>query len=296
LAIASLGFFAFQEANSGNGVVQNYVKEHRFSGGGQAGYTGAPSEATCFNCHGTPGGSTLDGSTENQVLFLDNLTPVTEYTPGNTYTITVQMASSPSKKGFSAVALDGTNANAGSFTGDSGIGGTQDFVAAGTGRHYVSHLASSNTSTQTIWGWTWTAPATDVGPVTVYLCTNIANDDNGSTGDAIYLSQHVISPASGGASIGEESVDNTKFTAGFNAESSKVTMSFSSLAVDNMFFNLVDMNGRSVFTYEMGESEFGENNQSLVLPSSIENGMYIVHFFVGNKAMSANILVKRYRE
>ena len=68
---------------------------------------------------------------------------------------------------------------------------------------------------------------------------------------------------------------------------------FTYLAAGDMYFNLVDMNGRSVFTYGLGQSEIGENSESIALPSDLNEGMYVVHFFVGNKAMSANIMVKR---
>jgi hypothetical protein len=68
---------------------------------------------------------------------------------------------------------------------------------------------------------------------------------------------------------------------------------FNSLSVGNMFFNLVDINGRSVFTYNMGESVIGENSESIVLPSELKSGVYIVNFFVGNKAMSAKIMIQK---
>jgi hypothetical protein len=37
----------------------------------------------------------------------------------------------------------------------------------------------------------------------------------------------------------------------------------------------------------------GTNKQMVSLPSEIENGIYAVHFFVGNRAMSANVLVQK---
>jgi hypothetical protein len=283
LALMSMGFFAFQ--NAGTSSIEKLKETHLFSSGGQSGLTGAPGENNCTQCHS---GTTQDGSSENTFAIADGFTPVASYTPGSTYNMTVVMNSNPDKKGFSAVVLDGTDSNAGSVTG-SAVGGTQNFAAGG--RQYVSHTTTSNTNTTTFWAWEWTAPAVGTGPVTVYVASNATNDDGSTAGDVIYLSQHIVPEA--GASIGENAANETGFTAGYSASSNKVVMNFNYLSVGEMHFNLVDMNGRSVHSYNMGESTIGENSESIALPSDIKNGMYVVNFFVGNKAMSTKILVQK---
>lgn len=282
LALASLGFFAFQQTTAESSVVEKFNQEHRFSSGGQSGLTGAPGEANCTQCHT---GTVLDGTTENSFALLEGTTPVTAYVPGTTYTAILQHTSTPSKSGFSSTTLDGTDAMAGNLIG-AGIGGTQNFSSAG--RDYVSHTVTSNTSVQ--FAWSWIAPATDVGDVTFYIASNVSNDDGSTAGDMIYLSTHVVGST---ASISEEAANDTKFVAGYNAATNKLVLDFNYLAIGEMTMNLVDMNGRSVFTYDLGQSEIGENNETIVLPSDLNEGMYVVHFFVGNKAMSANILVKK---
>ena len=285
LALVSLGFFAFQQATSpGNGVVEKFKKEHLQSSGGQSGLTGAPGESNCTQCHS---GTVLSGTGQNIVTFLSGVTPVTSYTPGNTYTISLSLTSNPGKRGFSAVALTPSNTNAGSSIG-AGIGGTQNFTSAG--RQYVSHTTTSSTAT-TPFAWSWVAPATNVGNVTFYVASNAANDNNLSSGDMIYLSQHIFTPASG-AGI-EETSNEANFEAGYNMATNKLVVNFNYLGIGEMHLNLVDLNGRSVFTYDLGQSEIGENKETIALPSSLQEGMYVVHFFVGNKAMSANILVKK---
>ena len=284
LALASLGFFAFQQAEVETSIVQNFSKEHRFSSGGQSGLTGAPGEANCTQCHS---GTVQNGSTENAVQFLDGVTPVTGYVPGSTYTVTLDLASNPAKSGFSATSLDNTDTQAGTLIG-AGIGGTQNFSASG--RDYVSHTAASNTSGQ--WAFSWVAPATNVGDVTFYFASNVSNNSGATDGDLIYLSEHVISSTAGLEEI-ETASNETNFTAGYNGATNKVAINFDYLAVGDMHLNLVDMNGRSVFTYNLGSSESGSNSETIALPTSVTEGMYVVHFFVGNKAMSANILVKK---
>ncbi len=281
-AIASLAFLSFQKTNTG--VIESFKESHLFSGGGQAGFTGAPGEATCTGCHT---GSTLDGSSENTFILLDGVNPVTNYTPGTSYTASLQLASNPAKKGFSAVALDGANNNVGSFTGLL-IGGTQDFSASG--KDYVSHTASSNTNANTAWLWTWDAPASDAGSVTFYIASNVSDDSGNALGDAIYLSQHIIGST---ASISEEEAFNSDFIAGYSASNNSIELDFNSLSVGTMHMSLVDLNGRSVFNYTMGQSEIGENSESIVLPNELESGIYVVNFLVGNKAMSAKVMIQK---
>lgn len=284
LAVASVGFLAFQNS-ADDSVIESYTNSHRFSGGGMAERTGAPGETNCTACHA---GSTQNGDTENQVSFLDGTTPVTSYVPGSTYVVSLQMASNPAKKGFSAVALDLTEANAGSFTGN-GLGGTQDYTQ--NNRHYVSQTSSSNTDAVTLWAWQWTAPATNVGDVVFYVASNAADNDGSTSGDVVYLSQHIINASS--ASVTELANEESNFQAGYNVVNHKVEVDFTYLSSGDMHMNLVDMSGRSVYNYSMGNSEIGENHESIALPDDLKNGMYVVHFFVGNKAMSAKIMVKR---
>lgn len=282
LAVAAIGLFAFKSTN--NGKVEVYTnKVHMFSSGGQSGLTGAPGEANCTQCHT---GTVQDGSVENQVTVVDAaLSPVTTYIPGATYTVSVQLTSNPNKKGFSATILDLTDTKAGAMVG-SGIGGTQDFAVGA--REYVSHTSVSNTGA--IWAWSWTAPATDVGDIIIYVASNVTNDDGATSGDIIYTSQTVLGST---ASVSTLNAQEYSFNAGYSIESNSVSIDFNSLNSGNMFFNLVDMNGKSVFSYEMGNASIGENKELIALPDYIENGMYVVNYFVGNRSMSAKIMVQK---
>jgi len=283
LSIATVGFLAFQ--HGGTESIEKFISaKHKFSSGGQPAYTGAPGDLNCTSCHN---GQVQSGSTENILTVIDGANTVSSYVAGNSYTVSLQMASNPDKKGFSATALDGLNDMAGAFTGQT-AGGTQDFIS--WNRHYVSHTVASNTNANTEWLWTWEAPVTDVGNVTFYVASNVANNDNMTTGDVIHLSTFIINSTTG---ILEESIGQSTFQVGYAAQENKVLINFTMLSVGEMFFNLVDLNGRSIYTYKMGKSIIGENNESIVLPDNIKNGIYVVHFFINNKAMSANIMVQR---
>lgn len=287
LTTLAIGIVAFQSDSKMETSKFSMSEAHFQNNGGQPALTGAPGEQNCTACHS---GSTLNGNSENQLTVLNSqFQPVTMYTPGTTYTVSLSMTSAPAKKGFSATILDGSNARAGSLIG-SGIGGTQDFQNGPGTRDYVSHMASSNTSSTTLWAWNWTAPATNVGDVTFYVATNSANGNNTTTGDMIYLSQHVLGSIAG---INDQTIESNPFAAGYSADGNKVVMDFSSLTAGEMHFTLVDMNGKTVFNQSLSKAIIGTNKQSVSLPQEIKNGMYVVHMFVGNNSMSANIMVQK---
>lgn len=276
--IATMGLISFK--NTEISGFTNYKKHKLQFGGGQSGLTGAPGEDNCTQCHV---GTVNAGSSVNSLNVASGLNLVSGYIPGQTYNVTVQMNTQSTKKGFSAVALDINNNNAGSFTGLT-TSGTQNFSSGN--REYVSHTSSSTGAIA--WIWQWTAPATDVGDVFFYVATNETNDDGTTSGDQIYVSQHVVGSA---ASVEENSFSHN-FSAGFNNATNQLTVSFESLVVNTMHLNLVDMSGKSAFTYTLDDSVIGENQETIVLPETLKSGVYFVNFFVGNNAMSSKIIVQ----
>ncbi len=285
VGITSMAFIGMQK--SGDAKIENfYASVHvKNAAGAQAGKTGAPGEPDCTQCHA---GTAQDGTAQHTFAVLEGLNPVTNYVPGNTYNVSLQLATHNVKEGFEATVLDVQNdAMAGTFTGNNGIG-TQ-IVSAG-GKDYATHTSASNSSSNQFWVWEWQAPATDVGPVKFYVASNLADGNGATGGDVIYLSQHLLGSST--SSIEENNQEDFNFVAGYSPEANKVFLTFNSLTVGNMYFNLVDLKGNSVFTYDLGESVIGENEEQIVLPSDLEAGIYLVHFFVGNRAMSSQIMVK----
>jgi hypothetical protein len=268
---------------TGSQLIQKNQKSHFFSAGGQSGLTGAPGESNCTQCHV---GSVQNGATQNTVMVLNGITPVTSYVPGTTYNITLDLASNPAKSGFSATILNGSNAAAGTSTGVA-IGGTQGFT--GGGRNYVSHTSTSNLAGQ--WGWQWTAPATDMGPVRIYIASNATNSDDNTTGDVIYTSSHIIGSAVG---LNEEVLEKvSNFNASFSPNNSTVYISYTSLIAGKSTVNIVDMNGRSALFTELDQTTIGLNKEMIKIPENIKNGMYVIHYFVNNVASSKTISIQR---
>lgn len=155
------------------------------AGGAPTGRTGAPGESTCTSCHNqTP----LTGQ-------FSVLAPPS-YVPGQTYSIEVRNTTADNTRfswGFSITALTGANANAGTFANVNAF----TRLRSGGGRNYVTQTEAGIFSGQTggsVWTFNWTAPATDVGPVTFYAAGLHANDDGGTDGDQTYTTTAVTQP------------------------------------------------------------------------------------------------------
>ncbi|MDG1331615.1 MAG: hypothetical protein P8P74_04750 [Crocinitomicaceae bacterium] len=60
---------------------------------------------------------------------------------------------------------------------------------------------------------------------------------------------------------------------------------------DVMFINLVDLNGKSVMTRMLGNTDTGDNLQKIQLPADLNNDLYVVHLFVGNTSTSSTMRI-----
>jgi aldose sugar dehydrogenase len=158
-----------------------------FSTGPPAGYTHAPGELDCSECHTTPA----------QSSGTITVTAPQHYTPGETYDITVTHATQdPSRVrwGFELTALDSTDSKAGTLAPADSLTQVVNNSGPFPSRQYVEHAIKDNSdgtfSGQQFgahWTFKWTAPDTDVGPVTFYAAGNQANGDRNSSGDNIYF-------------------------------------------------------------------------------------------------------------
>jgi hypothetical protein len=140
------------------------------------GSTGAPGEGLCTNCHS--GNNPINGS-------ISLLGMPSQIVPGTDYDLTVTLtrtAGTPLRGGFQLVALNGNNANTGSFSQP----GANVAFESGGGKTYAEHrpfkLFSGNDEVS--FDFKWTAPAVIPGnQVTFYFSGVLANGNGGSSGD-----------------------------------------------------------------------------------------------------------------
>jgi len=168
---------------------------HAFSAGPPAGYTGAPQEEpeACAECHVPPDAGTGRIS----------ITAPQTYVPGQTYPITVTHTNADPTRlrwGFELTVLDNaSDEKAGELQNPDGLTQVLNNTGPGSARQYIEHTAVGTFIGQhngASWTFNWTAPATDVGPVTFYAAGNQANNDGNTSGDYIYKTFVASAPTS----------------------------------------------------------------------------------------------------
>lgn len=155
------------------------------------GHTGAPGESSCTGCHA---GTANSGAAVIEWNIGDGGT----YVPGTQYTATVKMKRPGREKfGFSCLALqDAGNVNLGGF---SLLETVRTRTYADGPRDYVSHTpCGADAQDSTEWSFTWQAPATNVGPVTIYMANLVANHSHSLSGDETYTRTITLTPSAVG--------------------------------------------------------------------------------------------------
>ncbi|MBM3242616.1 T9SS type A sorting domain-containing protein [Candidatus Poribacteria bacterium] len=151
-----------------------------FAGGPPDGYTGAPGESTCVDCH-----SSFPVNSGPGILSLSGVPSV--YTPGSEYQITVNLSQTGQKRwGFELTVLDAGNNKAGTIT----VTDSTHTQKSAPGREYIKHKSvgtyAGTPDASPGWTFNWTAPGTDIGPVRFYAAGNAANNNSATSGDFIY--------------------------------------------------------------------------------------------------------------
>jgi uncharacterized repeat protein (TIGR01451 family) len=163
-----------------------------YSSGPPAGYTHAPGELDCSECHLHP----ADAGTGHI-----SITAPATYVPGQTYQITVTHANADTTRlrwGFQLTALDDAQEKAGELQSLNPLTQVLNNQGPGSSRQYIEHTSSGTFINQqggASWTFNWTAPPTSVGPVTFYAAGNQANNDGNTSGDYIYYTFVQAQPA-----------------------------------------------------------------------------------------------------
>ena len=181
--IAAFGIFAliFILASGSSNITT-----HASVGGAPTGRTGAPGESTCTSCH-----------SQNTGAGQFNIIAPSSYVPGQTYTIQVQHATADTSRlvwGFELIPVTGGNAMAGTLVNTSAntrirVSGTKSYATQTTAGSFPGQSLSAG------WSFDWTAPATDVGNVTLYAAGLQGDNSADESGDQTYTRSVVITPS-----------------------------------------------------------------------------------------------------
>ena len=251
------------------------IENVEFSSNPPLSKTGAPGESNCTDCHSGTTQSAAGTITYNFSGAND------EYLPGQSYTIDLSIASG-AKNGFQMTILDANNDAAGTFTA-----GTNTSTASAMSRNYIRHSASSGI---TSWSFTWNAPATDMGDLTVYYAFNETNNSGTNSGDQIYLGQESIS-INPSASMTEYDQLKSGYKVYVDEVAQQLKLQYSTLEPSDVVLNVIDLNGKLLLRKELGTKSAGEYNENIDLTEMYQSGVYFVSLLINNYAINQKIVL-----
>jgi hypothetical protein len=258
--------------------------------------TGAPGEVDCTNsgCHDTYSSNSGIG-----VITIIPDSSLTNYTPGQTYTITLEVSQSPLVRfGFQMVALrDSDQTNVGAF---SVIDGLRNQITPGynnlSNRRYMTYTFNStnclSTPGQGIWSFKWTAPSTDVGPITFYAAGIAANNDGMDFGDYCYTASLKINP-SPLQSIENYTPNLNNFSLNIfpNPVKDNVNINYTLTELSKIKIDLVDPQGKIVEQLLSSKQDKGEHKLSLPIANCYKGGMYFLRFERNGKIANKKVFI-----
>ena len=254
------------------------------SDNGKAGATGSPGEQTCSQpgCH--------TGSTDNSMGGSVTLTSTDlvnwEYTPGQTYTLTATVTQQGrSLFGMGLEALLPSGANAGTLTPGTGTTIKTATISGNSRNNIVHNMNAGLTANAHSFTFTWTAPATDVGPITMYFAGNATNNNGAKTGDYIYNASQVVTPA--GVGISEEVSSTFTFSFYPNPTTENITVNYSLEESAKVQCVIYDLTGKKVQT-ETATRFPGAQQQSIDV-NNLQAGTYLLSLNV-----NGNVITKRF--
>lgn len=255
----------------GTAVTTGYFSASSNSGGPPPEVTGGLGEATCLQggCH--------SGTRLNSPTSL-TLTGATGYTPGGAAVqLTLRNAGTAGANyGFQLKSVTASDAQAGTLTAGAGL----QTVSSG-GRTYLEHNTPSRNGT---WTFTWTPPATDVGPVTIYVASY---NGNGRTQSTISVSSFTLNPTT----ALPNPIAGTELSVFPNPATERATVGFELTKAANVDVSLLGLDGKMVSNYSLGHQEAGAHQQTIELAGRVPAGQYFVRIASNGHTASRKLVV-----
>ena len=259
---------------------------------GREGHTGSPGEATC-NTAGCHVGNPVNDPSGSIVINAPTMTGW-QYQPGVTYPIQVTVTRSGNQKfGIGFEALLGSGANGGTLSITNGTE-TQlkTAIVLGNSRTNVVHRTNGGIGGGSkTFSFNWTAPANPSGNITFYAAGNASNSNNGSSGDFIYTSSQVVTPASG-VSV-EELPSLSGITVMNNPVSEFLEVHFQNTEPVSLAFALYSISGAEVIRFDAVRYDAGNNKFNASIGDHIPSGVYFLNITDGSGSATRKISVIR---
>lgn len=259
---------------------------------GKAGRTGSPGETTCTGCHT---GFAINDGGGSVVISSPDLTNW-EYMPGDTYTINVTVSRTGCPLfGFGFECLTGSTPaqNAGTLivTNPSETHILNATVSTVVRKNMVHSLNGGLGTDSKTFSFKWAAPTTNVGNVTFYCCGNATNMNGAKTGDHIYSTTQVVTPAFG-ATTNDIPDNSSTFNVYPNPANENLFVMYSAAIGKKVDFTLMTLDGKiagPVYTF-IGTGS--ETTSVIVLPADFAAGIYLLRMQRGDTSTVKKIVIE----
>ena len=256
---------------------------------GVAGYTNSPGETTCTDCHVTYPLNTAGGKV---AITIPNCV-TGNYIPGATYTINVTVAKNGLWLfGIDLEVLDSLGSDAGTLSVINNSTTTLlNATINGHNRTNGAQYGGVYATDSCVFAFKWVAPNNNVGNINLYASGNAANGDGYTDGDYIFTTTSVITPSS---ALQEKQLRNTTdFFVFVNPSDNTLTISYY-VAGEHTYVSvdLIDLNGQAVMHLVNEFNEPGQHQKRVLLPSSINKGMYLARIIIGERTYFKKVLLQ----
>ena len=270
--------FTFKSLNGSK--FSTYIESHYPNGVNIPGYTGAPGEYTCGDCHNC---DALPAGLISRFTIKDSIGNLVKAYQSN-HTYTVNFADTiVGHKGFQCTVLSDSNFRAGDLVnGQNTQISTLLNKTTNKVRQYINHTSPLSTN----WAFQWKAPSTNVGKVTFYF----------STGNyqIIYLSNYSLlhqEDQSGSTSGVIENANAFPFKTYYSEKENKLILKCNSPVDGKSFVNIVDESGKIVYYYRLGMMDKGSNTNEMSITKQLPTGNYMVQLFVNNSFATSRVFI-----
>ena len=260
---------------------------------GKAGRTGSPGETTCTGCHT---GAVINDGLGSVTISSPDLGATWEYMTGDTYTINVTVARTGAPLfGFDIECLTGStpaqNAGVMLVTNSAETHLLNATVSTVVRKNMTHQLAAGLSNDSHTFSFRWIAPTTNVGNVTFYCTGNAANNNGAKTGDHIYSTTQVVTPALGAGVSNIENLDRS-FNLFPNPASENIYVNYYLPLGETAEFTLTTLEGKQagpVYSF----TGTGERTTSLLnLPADLAKGVYFIQMNSGTIISTKKVVIQ----
>ena len=259
---------------------------------GQAGRTGSPGEGTCTGCHT---GSPLNDGTGSVVISSPDMINW-EYMPGDTYNINVTVSRTGNPLfGFGLECLTGATPaqNAGTLivTNSTQTQILNAMVSSVQRKNMTHKLNSGQNPDSKPFSFMWAARTRNVGNVTLYGGGNATNGNGSTSGDRVYTTTQVVTPALGAGSM-DEAIAADVFNVFPNPANDHISVTYVCLQGEQVDFSLYTLDGKiagPVYTFQGTGSQV---TSTLVLPENFAAGIYLLRMDNAGAVSHKKIIVE----